>query len=480
MPTRILLLEDNPGDAVIFREKLTASDLDFSLVHADRLSKGIEQLGAQDFDILMVDLSLPDAQGIETVMRVREAAPHLPLIVLTGLDDANAAAEAKKQGAVDYLVKWYVDSVSLARYIRYAIAQYRMFRTIDPYGREDAASAAKAGEQEPARGQQERVVEGPRVQRQAPVLSGGGDGAEPEPGLAEPAGDALREALDASPAGVVVVTEDRRVAFANAAARAWVDAGEERYPWPVEVGRRRIAQQGQPLEQEVISATWGGAPAYLITLRPVEATPEREPQEAPTEATPAEEPAFAAERVPPVLFRATEAALAFVERVEQRSGWMVDVLRSALDLHRVYAEGIEPNPEALDLLELAEQAVREHRPRAMQRGLPLRVTSPRSKVMAWADRNLVSHLLRRLVVDAVQGAGSEGVRLAVELEGPEACIVTTWESSGLETSSAEACADLGQQVVEQLAERAGGRYSHHRTRQGEEVITVHFPGPEGA
>jgi CheY-like chemotaxis protein len=130
VPLRLLLVEDNPGDAVIFREKLGASPLAFDLVHVPRLRDGLEALEKDGpFDLLLVDLSLPDAQGIGVVRAVREAAPGLPLIVLTGLDDATVAAEAKREGATDYLVKWYMDSGSLARYIRYAVEQHRLMST---------------------------------------------------------------------------------------------------------------------------------------------------------------------------------------------------------------------------------------------------------------------------------------------------------------------------------------------------------------
>src|SRR5690606_31111678 len=150
VPVRLLLIEDNPGDAVIFREKLDASPLDAAVVHAVRLKDALDHLGDGGFDLVLVDLSLPDTDGLETVDRVREAAPHLPLIVLTGLDDAVTAAEAKKRGAVDYLVKWYVDSDSLARYIRYAIEQHRlmgggMARSGPGRARRGACRDARAG-----------------------------------------------------------------------------------------------------------------------------------------------------------------------------------------------------------------------------------------------------------------------------------------------------------------------------------------------
>ena len=64
MPVRLLLIEDNPGDAVIFREKLDASPLDTTLVHVVRLKDALERLRGDAFDLVFVDLSLPDAQGL--------------------------------------------------------------------------------------------------------------------------------------------------------------------------------------------------------------------------------------------------------------------------------------------------------------------------------------------------------------------------------------------------------------------------------
>ena len=193
MATRILLVEDNPGDAVIFREKLDASDLDYELVHAKRLAEGLEYLGDGHFDIMMVDLSLPDAHGMEAVVKVREAAPTHPLIVLTGLDDATAAAEAKQEGAVDYLVKWYVDSTSLARYIRYAIAQYEM----NDREAKQRTTPPPAEVQEPEA--KPVTVEGTVVAPRA--------GAAPAEAPAPPGGgaEALRAALEASAAAVLIV-----------------------------------------------------------------------------------------------------------------------------------------------------------------------------------------------------------------------------------------------------------------------------------
>ena len=444
MPTRILLVEDNPGDAVIFREKLNASDLDYELVHAKRLAEGLEHVANGRFDILMVDLSLPDAQGMEAVEKVRAAAPDRPLMVLTGLDDATAAAEAKKKGAVDYLVKWYVDSLSLARYIRYAIAQYQMFEGEVP-GPEGSPSAARLepdGEPEPA------------------ALDP--DEAPSSNGEAEP----YRTALEASSAAVLIVGEDRRVVFANEAARAWV--GQETYPWELAEGSQRIPRKGQALEQHAARTDWAGRPAFFVTLRPAKAEPRR------ASSKPAE-PEPQAPQVDETVIHAAEAALSFVTRAERQSAWMADVLRSALDLQRLAEEDVQP--DLVDVLDLANQAVREHRSLAMQRGLPLRVSSERKKVIAYVDRNLAKHLLRRIVVDAVQSARHDGVRLRAAVEGELSVIEAQWhEPSERQDAAEDGHTLLGRRLVERFAERSGGTFSHELDVTGRHTLTVRLPG----
>jgi sigma-B regulation protein RsbU (phosphoserine phosphatase) len=120
-PIRILLVEDNPGDARLLREQLReASSLRFDLTHVDRLSEARERVAREGADIVLLDLSLPDAHGLETVRSMLEAAPELPIIVLTGLDDETTAVQAVQAGAQDFLVKGQVEGGGLARAIRYA------------------------------------------------------------------------------------------------------------------------------------------------------------------------------------------------------------------------------------------------------------------------------------------------------------------------------------------------------------------------
>jgi signal transduction histidine kinase len=120
-PNRILLVEDNPGDARLLREALNdVANYRFDLEHVEQLSHALERLRHEHFDVVLLDLSLPDSQGLENLAPVRDAAPAVPILVLTGLDDEEVAVRALRVGAQDYLVKGQTDGISVVRAIRYA------------------------------------------------------------------------------------------------------------------------------------------------------------------------------------------------------------------------------------------------------------------------------------------------------------------------------------------------------------------------
>ena len=98
-PMRVLLVEDNPGDARLLQESLSeAGDGAFELIHAGRLSEGLEYLCGSEFDIVLLDLSLPDSQGLETFSTTQATAPQVAIVVLTGLADDVLAAAARGRG----------------------------------------------------------------------------------------------------------------------------------------------------------------------------------------------------------------------------------------------------------------------------------------------------------------------------------------------------------------------------------------------
>jgi diguanylate cyclase (GGDEF)-like protein len=123
---RVLSVEDNPGDAILVREMLRDASADgFVLENADRLSKAVECLLDGAVDCVLLDLSLPDAEGLEALAQVRTVALDVPIIVLTGRSDEVLAVQAVHEGAQDYLIKGQVDSRLLSRSINYAIERKR-------------------------------------------------------------------------------------------------------------------------------------------------------------------------------------------------------------------------------------------------------------------------------------------------------------------------------------------------------------------
>jgi PAS domain S-box-containing protein len=126
-PIRVLLIEDNPGDVRLIRELLAeAGPALFEVTSVARLSAGLELLAERGADVLLLDLALPDCQGLDTFAKAHAQAPEVPIIVLTGLDDEARALRAVRDGAQDFLVKGRVDAAALARAVQYGLERKRI------------------------------------------------------------------------------------------------------------------------------------------------------------------------------------------------------------------------------------------------------------------------------------------------------------------------------------------------------------------
>jgi PAS domain S-box-containing protein len=123
----VLLVEDNPEDARLVEILLSeaSSSISFAVVHAERFDEALERMRETEFDVILLDLSLPDSSSLETVTRMRVAAPRTPMVVLSGQDDEEVALRALQRGAQDYLIKGHGDSNLIARSIRYALERQR-------------------------------------------------------------------------------------------------------------------------------------------------------------------------------------------------------------------------------------------------------------------------------------------------------------------------------------------------------------------
>jgi len=120
---RVLIVEDNPGDVRLIMEMLRESGGGVTAESVDTLASAIERLATADIDVALLDLGLPDSQGLETFARLRDAAPGVALVVLTGNSDVELAIRAVREGAQDFLVKDKVDGELLTRAIAYAIGR---------------------------------------------------------------------------------------------------------------------------------------------------------------------------------------------------------------------------------------------------------------------------------------------------------------------------------------------------------------------
>jgi signal transduction histidine kinase len=130
-PTRVLLIEDNPGDADLIRLRLVEANSDMDVSCANRLSTGLESLHDKPPSVVLLDLNLPDSNGAETFRNVLKRAPGVPVVILSGHDDEEMAAKAVHQGVQDYLVKGGFDSKQLARAMRYAMERQALITSLD-------------------------------------------------------------------------------------------------------------------------------------------------------------------------------------------------------------------------------------------------------------------------------------------------------------------------------------------------------------
>lgn len=230
----ILLVEDDPGDVELVREMLDAcGGLSYELNISDRCSRALEILDKQKTDIILLDLGLPDSEGLETLIKVRSFSHQIPIVVLTGLEDEALGIEAVKEGAQDYLVKGNIEYYMLGRYLKFAMERQGLSSRLEEL-------ALKLQESE----------------------------------------SRLRDIIRGSVDGIIVVDRDGVVRFVNPAAEALFTFQEseiigERLSFQVEPGKNteldipRVGGETLTAEIRVAEITWEEQPAYLASLRDI-------------------------------------------------------------------------------------------------------------------------------------------------------------------------------------------------------------------
>lgn len=132
---RVLLVEDSSGDVELFREHLADGGAEggpaLALVSAEDLGSALSLLGRSRFDVVVLDLNLPDSRNMDTFDAVQVRFPGLPIVVLTGLEDEGLGVESIRRGAQDYLVKGHMDGRLLSRALRYAVERQMLLNEVD-------------------------------------------------------------------------------------------------------------------------------------------------------------------------------------------------------------------------------------------------------------------------------------------------------------------------------------------------------------
>ena len=131
----LLLVEDNPGDARLLQLALRKAGTAHTVTHSEDLQAALHHIAAARFDVILLDLSLPDCCGLETLTRVQSQASDTPIVVLTGNNDETLGVNALQAGAEDYLVKGSVDGALLTRAMRYAIERHRILTQLKEFDR---------------------------------------------------------------------------------------------------------------------------------------------------------------------------------------------------------------------------------------------------------------------------------------------------------------------------------------------------------
>jgi signal transduction histidine kinase len=453
-PIKVLLIEDNPGDARLIWEMLAqARGARFDLECAERLSSGLERLAQGGIDVLLLDLSLPDSQGLDTLIRVHTPAPEVPIMVLTGLDDEALAVKAMREGAQDYLVKGQVDSNLLLHSIRYAIERHRLAGKLEQQARELQSSEAR-----------------------------------------------LRTIIENSADGIIIVDENGIVRFINPIVESLIGrkAGElvnQSFGFPVVAGEAAeidiMGKDGDTTvaDMRVVQIEWEGQGAHLVSLHDVterkrveEALRELDRMKSEFIAATSHElrtPLFTIQGFVKLLLddkvpdaETQKEFLGIIDRESDRLGHQIDDL---LDVSAVESGRMTVRKKVMSMKEVIQRVVANLQSLAREQGVTIEAELPTPLPEVIGDERRLEQVVSNLVYNAIKfsaekscvmvRAGVEDAKLQVQVIDQGIGIPTTalphlfekfYQVNG-STTRTRGGAGLGLYIAKQIVEAHGGQ-----------------------
>jgi signal transduction histidine kinase len=421
-PTRILLIEDDFQDVDLIEELLTeVQQFQVSIEHVDRLVPSLEYLRRGEIDLVLLDLSLPDSQGLDTFRQVYAQCSEVPIIVLSGLTDEQVAVAALQEGAQDYLVKGQFDSNLLVRAIRYAIERQRLLLTLM---------------------QQTQTIQASEQQ--------------------------LRTIITKNADGILIVDRNNVIRFVNPAAESLLRRKAEElqgevFGFPLAVGETTELDipcpsgQTAAVEVQVVELNWEGETAYLASLRDITIRKhaedtlrraleqEKELSELKSRIiatisheyrTPLTTIASSAELLERYRHRwDNQKQLKHFQRIQASVQHMTALVNDVLFVNKAEFEKLEFNPEPLKVVPFFQEIIEDLQCRLGEQH-SLRFTSSGNCPQALLDAKLLRQILTNLLSNAIKYS-PEGGKVQLRLSCEDNQVIFQVEDEGIGIPKAE-------------------------------------------
>lgn len=389
---KLFIIEDNENDIATVRRFLQTSHQKMSLDSSTRLKEGIKQIIENEYDLLLLDLSLPDGHGLDALSQLKAKSVQIPIVILTSTNDRVVASIAIRQGAQDYLIKESMTAANLLRSIHYAVERKAV---------ENALETQKSN---------------------------------------------FHSIVEMSDDGIVVVSMENHMQFMNRAAERYLQTDRSQLinaPCPFEVAddepfeipiRRNNGKPGLGI-CHALKTDWMGKNARLILIR--DATDEKTVQqmkdtflqnvshELRTPLTSIRESiAQVAEGLHGTI---SKKQIRYLSICLQNVDYLKRTVDDLLDISKLETGKVEIKESAFDFRDLINTLIRSFQSAAESKGLVLNKNVPGAPLMVKADRDKIMHVLMNLAGNAIKFTNKGSVEVSVKKQGDllECCITDT-------------------------------------------------------